>query len=214
MRSARDRRHVVHAPAAVVHVGEHEHGDVRGQGRGNFMRLDQLERQALGARQAVGDVEVGGEVAALRDDEFALRRVGLGQRQCGAEHLVQVHRGRVAHQQLAGAGAYQRGDLVADAAAQRHPAGGVPAADELAPPFVDHHLLHASRRGAGQHAQGIAVEVDHARGQLELPAQRCQWVGAVERFAVRSGGHVSSLRMARTGEASALVSFRGRAMSS
>ncbi len=210
---ARQRRHVVHAAAAVIHVREHEHGAVLVQRRGQFVGLDEHEFMPALARQRLGDIQVGGEVAALGDDALAFRGVGLRHRQCRAQHLEQIDTGRVGHHQFARAGAHQPRDLVAHALRQLHPAGRVPALDEVHAPFLLHHLLHARGGGFWQHAERIAVEVDQARRQAELFAQRRQRIGGVQRQGFVSG-HGSSLSTARTGEASAVVSFRGRAISS
>src|SRR5690606_35051714 len=64
---AGERGHVVHAACAVVDVGEHQHGERCIELRSDLLGLDQLEREAVLPRQALGDVEVGGEVAALGD---------------------------------------------------------------------------------------------------------------------------------------------------
>ena len=214
MRGACDRGQVMHAAAAVVHMGEHQQRHLGVQRGDHFTRLDQRQREAALARQAVGDVQVGREVAALRNDDLALRRIGARQRERRAQHLVQIDRRRIAHHDLARPGAHQLRDLVADASTQRHPAGAVPASDQVAPPFVAQDLLHASRGGLWQHAERIAVEVDHPGRQIELFAQRRQCIFGIECQAVMSIGHHSSLSTARTGEASAVISFRGRAISS
>ncbi len=211
----RQRGHVVQAAAAVVDLGEHQHRGVGAQQRRDLRgRVGQPQLAAALRRQRLGDVEVGREVAAFADDHAA-SRVGLlrdGQR--GAEHLEQVDAGRVGDHQLAGPGADQARDLVADALRQIDPAGAVPAADQIAPPLVAQDLLHARRGGPGQRAERIAVQVDQARRQLELLAQRGQRIGGVERQRVVPGHLGSSLSTARTGDAQAVVSFSGSAISS
>ena len=67
------------------------------------------------------------------------------------------------------------------------PAGAVPAADQALAPFLRHHFGHAGGRGSGQDAQRVAVEVDHAGGQVELMAQVAQGVLRVELAAVFEG---------------------------
>ncbi len=71
---------------------------------------------------------------------------------------------------------------------------------------------------ARQHAQRIAVQVDQALGDVELLAQRRQGVGGVRRQGVVTGGHGRGFQRARstarTGDASAAISFSGRAISS
>ena len=214
MRLRGERGHVVQAAGAVVHLREHQHRDAFVEQALDFVGLAQHQLAAALAREALGDVEVGGEVRALRDDHAALRCVGLRDRQRGTQHLEQVHRGRVGHHQFAGLGAHEACDLVAHALRQRDPAGAVPAADQVRAPFITHHLLHALRCRLRHHAQRVAVEVDHTRRQRELLTQRAQAVLRVEREAVVSGRHASSLSTARTGDASALISFSGNAISS
>ena len=72
--------HVVHVAGLVVHMREHEHGHVFLQGVGQFFgRVDQAQfvgRGTVGVElvnEALGNVEVGGEVAPLRDDDTLVR---------------------------------------------------------------------------------------------------------------------------------------------
>ena len=83
-------------------------------------------------------------------------------------------------------------------------------------PFLRHHLLHARRRGLGHHAERVAVQVDQPGREGELLAQVRQRVGGVQRQGVFAGLHrlSSSRSTARTGLASALISFSGSAISS
>ena len=75
----REPGHVVHVPGAVVDVGERQHGHVlpagTGQPRRDLLGLQQLQASAMLLRQRLCDVEVGGEVAALADDDVALGAV-------------------------------------------------------------------------------------------------------------------------------------------
>ncbi len=219
MRGGGDGGHVVHGAGAVVDVGQHQHGDLVGERRGDLFRLDELQAKAALAAQRFGDVEVGREVAALADDELALGCVLGRDVQRGAQHLVEVDGSAVGGHHFAGRRAYQPGNLVAQALRQLEPAGAVPGADQALAPFGRHRLGDAGGGGGRQHAQRVAVEVDHAFGQRELPAQVAQRVLRIEGAAVLQSGHHffiqgSSRRMARTGEASALVSLSGRAISS
>ena len=87
--------------------------------------------------------------------------------------------------------------------------------DEALAPFLLHRLRDPLRCRPGQRAQRIAVQVDHALRQREQVAQRAQRVLRVECTAVLQGeAHGSSRSTARTGEASAAISFRGKAISS
>jgi hypothetical protein len=65
----------VHGTAAVVHVREHQHGDLALQCRQNFFRLHQLHLVAALLAQALRDVQVGGKVAAFTENDAALRCV-------------------------------------------------------------------------------------------------------------------------------------------
>ena len=75
VRGARERGHVVHAAGAVVDVGEHQHGERRASSCAAISSGSTSSSvKPCCARQALGDVEVGREVAALGDDHAALRR--------------------------------------------------------------------------------------------------------------------------------------------
>ena len=58
--------HVVHGSGSVVHMGQHQYGDIRTQRRWQFGFVNQLQCQAVLCAQALRDVQVGREVAALR----------------------------------------------------------------------------------------------------------------------------------------------------
>jgi hypothetical protein len=146
-------RHVMQAAGAVVHLGEHQHGQIGIEVLGDFFGLDEHQAHAVLARQAFSDVEIGGEVAALGNDEPSRGAVGLDDAQRGAQHLEEIHRRAVGDHELVLASAHQPRDLVAHALRQVDPAGGVPAADQALAPFFGHHLLHACGGGAGHHAE-------------------------------------------------------------
>src|SRR5262249_8881388 len=61
----------------------------------------------------------------------------------------------------------QFGDAIADAAGHRHPAGAVPAADQLFAPFGLDHVRDPRPHRGRQRAQRVAVEIDHAIGKFE-----------------------------------------------
>src|SRR3546814_6100048 len=72
-------------------------------------------------------------------------------------------------------------------------------------------------RCLGQSAKRIAVEVDEAFAQVEAVAERRKRIGGVERRHVggkQRVGHAISLKMARTGLASAPMMRSGSATSS
>jgi hypothetical protein len=58
--------HVVDAAAAVVDVRQHQQRDVVGEVQREVGRVDEAQLQARGDGDALGDVEVGREIAALR----------------------------------------------------------------------------------------------------------------------------------------------------
>jgi hypothetical protein len=134
-------------------VREHQHRAVRAQGSGDFVRLQQLQAKAALAAQRLGDVEVGGEVAAFAQDHVAPRAVRGRDGQRRAEHLVQVDRSAVGGHHLARAGADQAGDPVAQPLRQIEPAGAVPRADQAFAPFLLHGARDALGRGPGQRSQ-------------------------------------------------------------
>jgi len=173
--------------AAVVDMREHQQRGACVQACRDLVGLDQHQLAAALARQRLGDVQIGREVVPLGDDHLARRRVGRGDGERGRQHLEQVDARRVGHHQLARARADQARDLVAHALRQLHPAGAVPAADEPLAPFAAHHLRDALGRGARQHAERVAVEVEHAGRDVELRAQRREEVGGIGRPGVVSG---------------------------
>ena len=171
LRGGGDGGHVVHGAGAVVHMRQHQHGHVAGQRCVDLFRLHQHQFQPALFAQAFGNVEVGGEVAALAHDAFAGGAVFAGNVQRRAQHLVEVDGGAVGAHHLVLARANQGGELVAQALGQVKPARGVPRLDEVRAPFALHHIGNAGGRGLGQHAQRIAVQVDHAGGQGKVVAQ-------------------------------------------
>ncbi len=189
MRRGGDGRHVVHRARAVIDVREHQHRHVAGERGRNLFGLRQHQFQAALAAQAFGDVEIGGKVAALAHDAAARGRILAGHVQRGAQHLVEVDGGAVRADDFAGPGADQRRELVAQALRQVEPAGAVPRADQVGAPFLRHHLGDARGGGLRQHAQGVAIQVDHPVGQLEMAAQGAQRVVRIQGAAVVECGH-------------------------
>ena len=180
--------HVVDPAAAVVDVRQQQQGDVVGQVIDQVGGLDQAQLQAGGDGDAFGDVEIGREVAALRQEGAACRRVRLLQGGGGAQCLEQVDRGRVAGRDLARPGADQGRDPVADPAREVDPAGAVPAPDQALAPLAGNRLREPRRGPPRQRAERIAVEVDQALGQGELGAQRRERIGRVAGERLVAGG--------------------------
>ena len=210
--------HPVHPAGPVVDMGQQQHRRPVVEVRRQIGSVDQRQLAPVRSGQRVGDVEVGREVGALRDDPAAAGSVGGNQGDGGAERLVEVDRGGIGDGQLTGAGADQPGNLVADPLRQRDPAGGVPAADEAAAPFLADDRVDPVGGGPRQRAEGIAVEVDEAVGvdvvEREKRPERRQPIGRIQRQAVGARRHQSARSTARTGDASAPTSFSGRAISS
>ena len=73
-----DSLHVVHGAGAVVHMGEHEHRHIGLQGGRQVFGFHQLQGVAAFLAQGLGDVEVGGKVAAFADDFGFVWVVGGG----------------------------------------------------------------------------------------------------------------------------------------
>ena len=209
----------MHGAGAVVHVREHEDGHIGAQRLSDVFGLDQHQLQTVLLAQRLGDVEVGGEIAALAHDALGVWAIGLGDVNGRAQDLEEVDGRAVGGHHLARARADQSGDFVAHRQRHGKPAGLVPTLDQVLAPFACDHIGHARGRGARHHAQRIAVQINGAFGQAELITQSAQRVLGVERLAVLQSGHgrfrlQSSRSTARTGEASAVVSLSGRAISS
>ena len=154
-------------------MGQHHHRDLLGDGIGHRLRLRGAQLIALPQQpdQPLGHVQIGGEIAVIRQDHLTARAHLQRRRQC----LVDLDRQRVAGGDRARRRADQFADPVAHHARQLHPSGAVPRLDQLAAPFGAHHVAHALHRALGQRPQRVAVEVNHALGQIEeiLPGQGC-----------------------------------------
>ena len=189
MGGGRDGCHIVHGTRAVVDMGEHGDRHVGLQRAGDFLGLEQYQLQAVFLTHGLGDIEIGGEVAALADQLFAAGRIFAGNARGSAQHLVEIDGGGVGEHQLALAHAQPGCELVAQALGQRDPARLVPGGNEVLAPFLRHHFGRACGGGLGLGAQGVAVQVDHALGQGKAFAQRAQRVLGVQSLAVLQSGH-------------------------
>ncbi len=175
MRLAGDGGHVVHGAGAVVDVGQQQHGHVVAQRPlQRQLVVDQAQFVALLQQvdHAFDHVQVGGEVVALGHDHAALGKVRLLDAQRGGERLEDVERGGVGDHDLIVAGADQPSQLVAEAARQVEPVGGVPAPDQPHGPFLVQHLAGTGDGRLRLHAERVAVEVDHPFRQEEFLLQR------------------------------------------
>ena len=191
-----DRRHVVHPGRAVVDVGQREHRDVLVERRHQQIGVDAAQGVALIQQvdQPLHDVHVGREVLSLGQDHLAPG----AQPERRGEQLEQIDRGAVGDHHLAGVGADQGRDLVADAARRIDPAGVVPALDQAGAPVTFEHLGDPFRHGHRQGPERVAVEIDHVRRQAERPAEVGQRVVQIELLAGLpvQRGHRAILRSA------------------
>ena len=191
-----DGGHVPARGGLVVDVGQHQHRDV-----GTERRLDLAARHDAQARagnagdRALGDVEVGREVARLAQHHAARRVDAGGFAQGGDQRLEEAGGSGIADDDLVRARADQRGDLVAEADGGVDPAL-IPAADQALAPLARGGVGDRGRRRRRQRAERVAVEVDHAVGEGEAGAHRCEGVGGVERAGVVEGHFSSSPSLA------------------
>ena len=184
----RQARHVVKAPGAVVHLGQHQHRDTLVQGLGDRFRRHQtqLVAAAEGVHEALGHVEVGREVTVVGEDDLPpgpeLER--------GGERLVHLDGKRVAHHHRAGRRANEAADPVADARRCVHPARLAPAPNQHLAPLVAEQAGDAIARRERQGAERVAVEIDDPLREVE------------EGFGACEVGHRRGRRASRAGRAS------------
>ncbi len=155
--------------------------------RSDLLVIDERELEAALTRESLGDVEIGREVRALRQDPSASlsrrRPTRRWKRHRGAQGLEEIHRCRIGDDDLAGSRADEPRDLVADALREIDPAGGRPAANQPDAPLGFDDVADAIDGGFGQHAKRVAVEIDDACGidaiEREQLAQRRQLIARV-----------------------------------
>ena len=150
----------------IIDLGDQHHRDTGVDGCGHRLRRHGF--QAVGAAQGLAQplrhIEIGREIAGVRQDHLALgvHLQGRGQR------LIDLDRQRIAHHHMASLGPDQSGHTVADPGGQIHPPGLVPTPDQQLPPFVGHHLGHPRGSRFRQRPQRVAVQIDHPVRQVEL----------------------------------------------
>ena len=120
--------------------------------------------------------QVGVETGALGDDGGAAG----AQVQCRVQHLGDVHRDGIADHHLAGVRPDQGSEAIPIDLGQVEPVLRVPTADQPLGPFLAGGRLDLGEGGLGRRAEGIAVEIDQALGQVKEIAHRRQRVGGVE----------------------------------
>ncbi len=170
--------HVAPPTGAVVDLVDqhHRHGvvdqplDVRA-----VHALEPHRHVRTGRHDALDDVEIGREAAALGDDDVALRP----EAKTGMQSLVEIERGGVAGDHLAGCRADQRRDQIAGADRQLEPACVVPAADQALRPLGLGRGGDRRQRRLGRRPERVAVEIDHPRRQAEPVAKPGQRIGGI-----------------------------------
>ncbi len=177
VRGRAQRRHVVPAPGAIVDLGQHQDRDLVVDGIGHRFGRYGAQGIALakGAHQPVGHIQVGREIAGVRQDHLA-RRVQFQRR---GQRLVDLDRQRVAHHHRAGCRPDQPRDPVADTGGLIHPSGLVPAGDQHLAPFVRDRVRHPRGRRTRQGAKRVAIQIGDTLWQIEHPAGFCEigWHG-------------------------------------
>ncbi len=169
-------RHVVHLGALVVHVRQQQRRHVPVEGRCKFITLDEPKLD-VGAEHAetLRHVQVGREVSGLAEDDPP-----PGPRfDRGGQELVEIDRGGVRHDHLAGACADQRGDLVADPPRRADPVVEIPTAYEIDAPFLLGKASKARGRALRKRAETVPVQIDDAVGNQERVPHRPQRIGGV-----------------------------------
>ena len=136
---------------------------------------------------ALRDIIVGGEVAALEDQDAAIG----AQRDRRRQNLEQILARRIADDDLAFLRTDQRRKLVAEVHRQVEPARAVPALDKVGTPFAGHHVVRARRRTLRHRAERIAVEIDHSRRNIEAIAQGGERIGGIHG---RTGGAIETIK--------------------
>ncbi len=164
MRGGRERRHVVQRTAAIVDLRQQQHAHRFIERIEQLLRADQPQRAIELPREALRDVEVGREVAALGHDHPLAWSAGALQAQRSAQHLVQICRGRVGCDDFVRTGTDQWCDQITDASRRIDPACAVPAADQAVPPLLVDDRTQPARNAARLGAKRITVEVDRALG--------------------------------------------------
>ena len=139
--------HVVHSAGAVIDVGKHQHRHLGPQRWHDARSLHQFEAAAVGLAQPLGNVQIGGEIAALADDDAPLRVRVLCNADGRRQHFEQVDRGRIRSHHLLGRSADQGRDACAQALGQVKPASRIPGTDQTLAPFLLYHLRRTGGSG-------------------------------------------------------------------
>ena len=159
------RRHVVLAAGAVIDLGQHRHRHRFVDRGGDLIRRDGAQLIPLTKKpgQPLRHVKIGREIAGIGQDHPAAG----AQLQGRIQRLKHLDRKRVAQRHRARLCPDQPPDPVAQPLGQVHPARLVPGGDQHRAPFGADRGLDPRGDGARQRPQRIAVQIDHARGQIE-----------------------------------------------
>ena len=95
------------------------------------------------------------------------------------QRLVDVGRGRVADHDFSVIRADHRREHVAIHRRQREPVRIVPARNQTLRPFLPHRPVDLARRSVRHRPERIAVQIDHAPGNVEQPARPGQGIRRV-----------------------------------
>ena len=169
-----DAGHVEKLAGAIVDVGQHGDRDLAVEQAVDRRAVpaDQpsLHRTTRGLHRAFDDVEVGRERLILGNDDVAVGPQSDG----GLDCLVEIDRGRVANEGLAGSSPKQRSDAVTEPDRHVEPSSAVPAPDQVMSPFPFDRVVQDVGGGARHRAERIAVEIDDAFGEHEPIAEAAQ----------------------------------------
>src|SRR4030095_10098223 len=168
---------------------------------GDLVWFDETKLELAFAGEGLRYVKIGREVVPLRHDDIttmAIRPARARERERGAERPEHVDRSAIGNDELADSRDDEPRDLVAHTLREVDPSRGIPAADQPAAPLVAGDLAQPRGGAPRKRAKRIAVEVDHARRQLEEIAQRRQWVAGIQMETVRAGGHRPRLMKSST----------------
>ena len=185
VRPRRQPGHVEDVARHIVHMGQDQQRDLVGDGVGDRRTLHhpQLRPPAELLDQPLQHVEIGGEVARLRQDHPPVGAHGHRR----ARQLEEVDGGGVRDRDLVRLRPDQARDATAKDQRRIDPAFGVPGPDQPLAPGLARRLIQRVRRRAGERPERIAVEIDHALRQVEPVPDETQRIVPVHRRAGVAG---------------------------
>jgi hypothetical protein len=177
VRRRSDRRHVEHGAGAIVDVRQADDRNIGAERTGDLGRGNPPDGGPELRSDGVNDVAVGRKVAQLRHDD----RTAGPKPQRGDEHLIELHRRRVADDDVAGRSSDQLADAIADTIRGGHPPVRVPRADQVGAPLAFDDVTEPISDAPGHRSERVPVEVDDAVGKDEPLAELGERVSKVER---------------------------------